>query len=181
MTLNEDLRLSQTKISNFVDDGEKEVFEVKTVTGREIEVTAPHPFLTISGWKPMRELKVGGYIATPRVIPIFGNKRIPTHQVKAIAYFISDGGLTGGCPRFTNINPIIVDDFTDAIMDFDGVIVRKYDSNGTRTPTYEVVKDKIDRDKINRDFSVNLQSLIKSTGITQVVLLTFFQAVPLFK
>src|SRR3990167_6929905 len=38
MTLNEDLRLSQTKISNFVDDGEKEVFEVKTVTGREIEV-----------------------------------------------------------------------------------------------------------------------------------------------
>ncbi|PIV45393.1 MAG: replicative DNA helicase, partial [Candidatus Nealsonbacteria bacterium CG02_land_8_20_14_3_00_37_10] len=50
-TLNNNLKIAKTKASNFIDNGKKDVFLLKTDLGREIEVTINHPFLTISGWK----------------------------------------------------------------------------------------------------------------------------------
>ncbi len=140
LTLNNDFKITKTKISNFVDDGFKEVYAVKTATGREIEVPLSHPFLTAGGWKKLSEVKVGDRIATPRVIPVFGSNQLDDSRVKTVAYFLSDGGLTGGCPRFTNSSPEIAADFIGCMEDFDNVTVRRYDSNGTRTPSYEVVK-----------------------------------------
>ncbi len=169
-TLNSSLKIEKTTISNFVDDGKKEVFEVQTATGRIIEVTASHPFLTLAGWKKLYELGVGDKIATPREIPVFGNLDLESYQAKAIAYFLSDGGLTRVCPRFTNSNPLIVADFIESVRNFDNIAVRKYDSNGTRTPSYEVVKDKIDKTQISQNFSSQFRSLTKKHQLTQMAL-----------
>ncbi|MCG9884753.1 MAG: replicative DNA helicase [Cyanobacteria bacterium] len=116
LTLGQDWRFRLTQPSTYVDDGIKPVFKVKTRTGREIETTLTHPFLTIQGWMPLAELPVGTKIAVPRVLPVFGDERLPEHQVKLLAYLIGDGCLTGTSPQFTNENPQIQEEFTAAAL-----------------------------------------------------------------
>jgi len=142
LSLQSDYKLKRVQPSKYIDDGVKPCYKVNTVLGREIEVTLSHPFLTIEGWKKLSELKVGDYIGMPRVLPIFGKKKIPEHQVRLIAHLISEGS-THGWNRtvgFTNSDPILAEDFTMAAKKFRNIKVVKVDSNGTRTPTYRPVQ-----------------------------------------
>ncbi|WP_008319230.1 replicative DNA helicase [Leptolyngbya sp. PCC 6406] len=107
LTLGIDWRLKFTEPSAYVDDGHKPVFRVSTRSGREIETTLTHPYLTVRGWRPLAELAVGQKIAVPRVLPIFGTETLPEHQVKLLAYLIGDGCLTGTSPHEQTI-PLIV-------------------------------------------------------------------------
>ncbi|HEX2076048.1 MAG TPA: replicative DNA helicase [Longimicrobium sp.] len=138
LTLGEDWKLGMTEPSAFVDDGEKPVFRVTTRLGRTIETTLSHPFLTVGGWKPLGEVAVGEHVAVPRRIPVFGTAEMRECEVKLLAYLIGDGGLTGRNPRFTNADPRVRDEFSEAVAEFGGVTVRLEDSRGTRTPTLSV-------------------------------------------
>ena len=103
-------------ISHWVDSGVKPCYRVTTWSGRAVEVTGHHPFLTVQGWQPLHELKVGDAIAVPRITPIFGtDESWPVEKVRLLAYFIAEGGLTGRSPAFTNTDPVIVDDFAAII------------------------------------------------------------------
>ncbi len=42
--------------------GRKQVFRLRTVSGREIEATASHPFLTEQGWVQLGDLRSGGLV-----------------------------------------------------------------------------------------------------------------------
>ena len=64
--------LIQARVSEFVDDGVKPVFEVMTALGRNIQTTITHPFLSGNGWQPLANLSPGESIAVPRALPIFG-------------------------------------------------------------------------------------------------------------
>ncbi len=87
-----------------------------------METTASHPFRTYRGWKPLAELKVGDHIAVPRRLNVFGNKPArETAEVKLLAYLIGDGGLSDTCPEFTNANPRLRDEFTEAVREFGGL------------------------------------------------------------
>ncbi|MBE9062174.1 replicative DNA helicase [cf. Phormidesmis sp. LEGE 11477] len=141
LTLNQRLRFEASQPSAFVDDGIKPVFRVTTRLGRRVETTLPHPYLTMKGWRPLAELSVGDRIAVPRQLPVFGDRPIPEHQVKLLAYFIGDGGLTGSSPVFTNANPLMQTDFTEAACQFPTVKVRIDSSQGSRTPSLAVVTD----------------------------------------
>nr|QEK15867.1 helix-turn-helix domain-containing protein [Thermococcus aciditolerans] len=52
------------------------MFRIKTASGREIKVTPTHPFFTFEGGqfktRKAEELKIGDFIAVPRVIPVDG-------------------------------------------------------------------------------------------------------------
>ncbi len=50
--------------------GQKQVFKLVTRSGRSIKASANHPFLKITGWTALEQLKVGDKIATPRNIPV---------------------------------------------------------------------------------------------------------------
>ena len=99
LTLNSQLRFEVTEPSVFVDDGIKPVFRVTTRLGRQVETTLTHPYLTINGWQPLSELEVGDRIAVPRHLSVFGDAPLPEQEIKLIAYFIGDGGLTGSSPE----------------------------------------------------------------------------------
>ncbi|MBK1655973.1 replicative DNA helicase [Allochromatium vinosum] len=119
LTLGDDWRLGLTQPSAFVDDGRKPVFRVTTRLGRQIETTAPHPYLTPSGWRPLSELRVGETIAVPRRLPIFGREAMRDCEVKLLGYLIGDGCLTGTRPLLTNSDPLVQADFsaaTDAVI-----------------------------------------------------------------
>ncbi len=118
LTLQNNWQFTWTRPSNYIDDGIKPVFRVKTRLGREIETTLTHPFLTLDGWRPLSALTVGEKIAVPRIVPIFGQDPLPECAVKILGYLIGDGNLSQGTPRFTNTNPVIQQDFIDAVQEF---------------------------------------------------------------
>ena len=111
-----DGRLQITAISDWIDSGVKPCFRVTTRNGRSVEVTGHHPFLTVNGWVPLHDLKVGDNLAVPRAVPIFGSdESVSMARLRLLAYFIAEGGLTGTVPKFTNADAVLVNDFHDAI------------------------------------------------------------------
>lgn len=62
-------KFEKATIINHQYNGKKECFKIMTKTGRIIEATDNHPFLTPSGWRKLSELCVGSYIAAPKQPP----------------------------------------------------------------------------------------------------------------
>lgn len=161
LTLGPYWRFHLTQPSAYVDDGQKPVFRVTTRSGRTLETTLTHPYLTIQGWRPLSDLAVGQKIAVPRILPVFGSEELPEHQIKLLAYLIGDGCLTGNSPQFTNENPVLQADFTAAAVLFPGVKVRQEASQGTRTPTFYATSDCNGVQQARQTFGQHLRSLIQ--------------------
>jgi replicative DNA helicase len=141
LTLNKDWKFEITRASAFVDDGIKPVYRVTTRLGRVVESTITHPFLTISGWQRLSELKPGDRVAVPRKIDVFGTETLRECEVKLLAYLIGDGCLTKCSPEFTNSNPVLQQDFLEAVAEYGGIRSRMTDSRGTRTPSFRIGSD----------------------------------------
>jgi replicative DNA helicase len=108
-------RIEPRQIGAWVDSGVQQCFAVTTQTGRRVEATGHHPFLTVSGWQPLHDLVIGDAIAVPRRLPVFGKESLPPLLARLLGYFVGDGGLSGTAPDFTNVDAEIVADFKDAI------------------------------------------------------------------
>jgi replicative DNA helicase len=172
LTLQNNWQFKWTQPSNYVDDGIKPVFRVKTSLGREIETTLTHPFLTLDGWQPLSALTVGEKIAVPRIMPIFGQDPLPECAVKILGYLIGDGTLSQGTPRFTNTNPAIQQDFIDAVQEFSQgkLKVRIGTSGGTRAPRLAVSTDFKLLKQHRKSFGSNLAGLIKQKNTSYQLL-----------
>ena len=110
--LSERGELRRTEVSAWIDSGVKPVRRVTTRTGRVVSTTLHHPFLSVDGWTPLYDLKVGDKLAVPRAVPAFGQDRTWSFErVRLLAYLIAEGGLTQTSPRFTNADPALVADF----------------------------------------------------------------------
>ena len=131
-------KLCLDKPDAFVDNGYKECLRIKTHTGREIVVTPEHPFLTIEGWKRADKIALGEKIATPRIIPIEGNKEVAEHELKLLAYLIAEGGLTQNSPCFTSGKQVIIDEFLECISHYPEVRTREMKERGNCL-TYAIV------------------------------------------
>jgi replicative DNA helicase len=116
LNLSADGRIQTAAITDWIDSGVQPAFCVRTHTGRAVEVTGHHPFLTVRGWIPLHDLKVGDTIAVPCATPIFGNDESwPIELVRLLGYFLAEGGLTDKSPEFTNTDPVLIEDFQSII------------------------------------------------------------------
>lgn len=105
-----------TPVADWIDSGIQPCYRVQTRSGRSVEVTGHHPFLTVRGWIPLHDLAVGQCIAVPTSVPAFGtDESWPVELVRLLAYFIAEGGLMASSPRFTNTDPVIIGDFKQII------------------------------------------------------------------
>jgi len=121
----------RTRVTDWIDSGIKPVWRVTTRTGRQVEVTGHHPFLTPQGWTPLHDLDPGDLIAVPRAVPCFGrDDSVSLERVKLLAYFIAEGGLTQSSPRWTNTDPVLIADFAASV--------------GSEFPDLELHQDGID-------------------------------------
>ncbi len=111
-TLDDSMRLSPTAPSHFVDDGIRPVFRVRLASGREVETTLSHPFLTPQGWCALHDLSPGALVAVPRRLPVFGALDLPAHEVRLLAYLTS-----GRLP----VSPVLAADFADAVAVADAI------------------------------------------------------------
>lgn len=124
LTLDHDHRFRPTAPSQFVDDGIKPVFRLRTSGGRQVETTLTHPFLTPSGWEPLAALEPGALIAVPRRLPVFGHAELPDHEVKLLAYLCS-----GHLPA----RPQIAEDFADAASAAEAILAATRSRPTTRS------------------------------------------------
>jgi replicative DNA helicase len=141
LTLGEDWKFHLTQPSAFVDDGLKPVFRVTTRLGRFVESTITHPYLTINGWQRLGELEPGDKIAVPRKIEVFGTETISECEVKLLAYLIGDGCLTRTSPQFINGNPLLEDEFIQAVAKVSRLKGYLETSRGTCPVAFKVTGD----------------------------------------
>lgn len=164
MTLGDDWQFGWTEPSAYVDDGIKPVYQVVTRLGRRIKTTLTHPFLTVSGWRRLEELHVGDPIAVPRRIEAFGSQRIGEHRARLLGYLLGDGGLTNACPRFTNNNATVREDFIDAAARFGGLTVSQTDSGGTRAVSLSVAADHRQTRESRERFARGMRHILARRG-----------------
>jgi deoxycytidine triphosphate deaminase/intein/homing endonuclease len=103
-------RLKPAKVSAFVPQGRKEVFELRTRAGLRIRATANHPFLELKGWVPLEDLRPGDRIAAARDIPVFGKTPIPDWEASLLGLMSSEGqcDTPGHNPTYTTADPAMV-------------------------------------------------------------------------
>ncbi len=122
LTLTKTHKLAVRKVSGWWKLEGKPLLRITTKRGRVIECTPEHPFLVKSGWKDAASFQEGDLIGVPRNTSVFGNNFMEEHEVKLLAYFIAEGSLTQGSPKFTNSDPILLEDFQSAVRQFDNTL-----------------------------------------------------------
>jgi deoxycytidine triphosphate deaminase len=104
-------RLKAAKVSAFMRQGKKAVFELRTRAGTRIRATANHPFLMLKGWTALSDLRPGDRIAAARDIPVFGKTPIPDWEANLLGLMISEGqcDTPGNSPTYTTADPTMVE------------------------------------------------------------------------
>jgi replicative DNA helicase len=98
-SLDDRLHLVPRTLTHAFSSGVKEVLRVRLRSGREIEATANHPFLTYDGWRPLGELAAGSRVAVPRSVPEPMNAfDLPDPEVIRLAHLIGDGSSVRNQP-----------------------------------------------------------------------------------
>ena len=106
-------QLKKAKVSDFIPQGKKEIFELRTRAGMRIRATANHPFLKLKCWAPLSDLRPGDRIAAARNIPVFGKTPIPDWEASLLGLMISEGqcDTPGHSPPYTTADPAMVEKY----------------------------------------------------------------------
>jgi replicative DNA helicase len=96
-SLDERLRLVPRTLTHAFPSGTKEVFRVRLTSGREVQATANHPFLTYDGWRALGEIPVGSRVAVPRHTPgPLTERPMPEPEIVMLAPLLGDGSFVRG-------------------------------------------------------------------------------------
>ncbi|MEN4478149.1 replicative DNA helicase [Mycolicibacterium cosmeticum] len=105
-SLDDRKRMVARPMTSVFPSGHKEVFVLRLASGREVEATANHPFMTLDGWMPLGELKIGDRLATPRWVPEpVHTVRMHESEVVLLAHMIGDGSCVRRQPvRYASVD-----------------------------------------------------------------------------
>ncbi len=118
LSLNNKFKIESQERTEFFSREVEKLLKIKFRSGKEIKLTPEHPLLTIKGWIPAQELRLGSRIATPRK-SLFGNKEMSEHEIKLLAYLLAEGHLSNGFCLFSNMDEKINKEFKENINRFD--------------------------------------------------------------
>lgn len=104
--LDERLKLVPRTMTHAFPSGRKEVFRVRLRSGKEVEATANHPFLTLDGWTPLGELVAGSRVGVPRhVPPPIAPRSMHDDEVVLLAHLLGDGSFVKRQPiRYASVD-----------------------------------------------------------------------------
>ncbi|HET9898741.1 MAG TPA: replicative DNA helicase [Streptosporangiaceae bacterium] len=93
-SLDERLKLVPRTLTHAFATGTQEVFRVRLRSGREVEATASHPFLTCDGWRPLGDLVTGARVAVPRHVPApLATREMPDPEIIMLAHLLVGGSF----------------------------------------------------------------------------------------
>ncbi|MBP2704637.1 replicative DNA helicase [Microbispora sp. RL4-1S] len=135
-SLDEKLRLVPRTMTHVFPSGTKEVFRLRLRSGREIEATANHPFMTYDGWRSLGELGKGARLAVPRHVPAPQNlQEWSEAEVILLAHMIGDGSFVRRQPiRYASKDEACLEAVTGAAGHF-GVSAVRDDYAAARVTT----------------------------------------------
>lgn len=93
LSMNAKLSLVSQKTAAIVQNGEKEVFELTTRSGRKIKATGNHPFYTMHGWTKLENISTGAKIAVTRSLEKTVGKKSEKERAVVLGYLLSEGNL----------------------------------------------------------------------------------------
>ncbi len=125
-SLDDRMRVVARPMTRVFPSGRKEVFRLRLASGRQVEATGSHPFMTIDGWIPLEKLSVGDRLATPRIAPEpFETQRLPDAEVILLAHMIGDGSCVKRQPiRYASVDEENLAAVTTAATHFGVTAVR---------------------------------------------------------
>ncbi|GAA4210820.1 replicative DNA helicase [Actinocatenispora rupis] len=105
-SVDEKLRYHARTLTHAFPSGVREVFRLTLASGRTVEATANHPFLTFDGWRPLGELSAGSRLAVPRHVPApLVTTEWPDDEVVMLAHLIGDGSFVRRQPiRYASVD-----------------------------------------------------------------------------
>jgi replicative DNA helicase len=105
-SLDDRKRMVARPMTNVFYSGHKEVFLLRLASGRQVEATANHPFMTLDGWVSLGDLAVGDRLAVPRRVPEpVHTERMDQSEVIMLAHMIGDGSCVKRQPiRYASID-----------------------------------------------------------------------------
>ncbi len=114
--LNERLQYVRRHLTHVFPTGVKPVYKLRLASGKEIEATANHPFLTYEGWTPLGDLTVGSRLGVPRHVPgPERNVEWDDRKVVMLAHLLGDGSFVKRQPiRYASIDERNLSAVTDA-------------------------------------------------------------------
>ncbi len=130
LALDSDLKIRKFRVTKVFPSGRKKIYLLKTRSGREIKASANHPFLKLSGWVRLDELKVGDWIAVPRQYDLeIREDSLKEEEIILLAHLIGDGCVLPKQPiHYTsadleNIN--VVKEVAERLYGIKGKIVKQ--------------------------------------------------------
>ncbi|WP_424565286.1 LAGLIDADG family homing endonuclease [Thiobaca trueperi] len=114
-------RLQPVRVSAFLPQGKKPVYQLTTRAGLKIRATANHPFRQLHGWTQLGDLKPGDRIAVAREIPVFGKIPLPDWEATLLGLMIAAGQCKtpDDHPTFSTGNPVLTELLKDCIENGD--------------------------------------------------------------
>ena len=127
-SLDEQLRLVPRIMTHAFPSGTKEVFRVRLTSGREVQATANHPFLTFGGWYSLGDLKAGSRVAVPRTAPApLDVRETPEPELVMLAHLLGDGSFVRNQPiRYASNDEANLAAVTEAARHFGITAVRDF-------------------------------------------------------
>ncbi|MGQ4619313.1 replicative DNA helicase [Nocardia sp. R7R-8] len=150
-SLDERMRMVARPMVKVFPSGRKEVFRLRLASGREVDATGNHPFLTLDGWIPLDKLTVGDRLATPRRVPEpVHTSRMPDAEVILLAHMIGDGSCVRRKPmRYAGVDEENLAAVTEAATHF-GVTAARDDYAAAKVTALRLrAPDRLARGKRN--------------------------------
>ena len=124
-SLDERYRLVKGTVTAAFSSGVKPVFRLRFASGRTVDASANHPFLSVAGWVRVEDLEIGAHLATSRRVPDVGSQPSMTdEELVLLGHLIGDGcTLARHAVQYTTIDPANVE-AVSAAAQFFGVTAR---------------------------------------------------------
>lgn len=90
-SLDQNKKIISLPMQKVFTSGKKEIFELRTRSGRTIKASANHPFFTLSGWTRLDNLKPEMRLAIPRSLQVSSNSEISNEEIILLAHLLGDG------------------------------------------------------------------------------------------
>jgi len=94
-SVDEHQRLVPAQLVKTFPSGIKPVFRLRLASGRSVDATANHPFLTVDGWTRLDALQKGSSVAVPRRLPapVQAGEEWAEDELMLLAHLIGDGSM----------------------------------------------------------------------------------------
>jgi replicative DNA helicase len=105
-SVDEHQKLVPAKLLKAFPSGIKPIFTLRLSSGRSVDATANHRFLTVNGWVRLDSLHAGSFIAVPRRLPapVRPGNGWPDDELALVAHLIG-GGTIGPSFKYATADP----------------------------------------------------------------------------